>query len=162
MLPDPQSAPDPLEEARRQRRIILGVAGLLAGAVVLGVGMMALVIAFVPGGFVDSSFANQIDEDLVIYVNGEGRAIAGPGATVSNFGLFPSDEAEAAPRYVVQAYTLDFEREGCTAAGGCEDELRHCAVYTWADLFALDWIAPITENVTPGLRFDEVALDACP
>ena len=62
----------------------------------------------------------------------------------------------------MQAYTLDFEREGCTADGGCEDELRHCAVYTWADLFALDWIAPITENVTPGLRFDEVALDACP
>ena len=87
---------------------------------------------------------------------------AGGGATVSNFALFPSEEAEAAPRYVVQAYTLDFERESCTVDGGCEDELRHCAVYTWAELAALDWTAPITANASPGLQFEEVPLDVCP
>ena len=162
MHPDPHRVPDPLEEARRRRRIILVVAGLLTGAIVVGVGMMALVVAFVPGGFVDSSFVNHTDEELLVYVNGEAQAIAGPEATVSNFALFPSDEAEAAPQYVVQAYTLDFEQEGCTVDGGCEDELRHCAVYTWADLSALDWKAPVTANVAAGLRFGDVPLDACP
>ena len=162
MHPDPHRAPDPLEEAHRRRRILLVVAVLVVGAVAVGVGMMALVIAFVPGGFVDSSFVNQTEEDLVIYVNGEAQAVAGGGATVSNFALFPSEEAEAAPRYVVQAYTLDFERESCTVDGGCEDELRHCAVYTWAELAALDWTAPITANASPGLQFEEVPLDVCP
>lgn len=162
MHPDPHRATDPLEEAQRRRRIILVVAALVTGAIAVGVGMMALVVAFVPGGFVDSSFVNETDEDLVIYVNGEAQAVAGGGATVSNFALFPSDEAEAVPRYVVQAYTLDFERETCTVDGGCEDELRHCAVYTWSELAALDWVVPIEANAAEGLRFDDVPLDACP
>ena len=162
MHPDPHRANDPLEEAHRRRRIILVVAALVTGAIAVGVGMMALVVAFVPGGFVDSSFVNETEEDLVIYVNGEAQAVAGGGATVSNFALFPSEAAEAAPRYVVQAYTLDFEQEGCTAGGGCEDELRHCAVYTWAELADLDWKAPITANAAPGLEFGDVPRDTCP
>ena len=162
MFPDANREIDPVEDAERRRRIFILIGVLFVAAIAIGLGMMALVIALVPNDFVDSSFVNETDADVVIYVNGEGQAIAGPGATVSNFALYPRDEIDAAPRYVVHAYTLDFEQESCTGAGGCEDELRHCAVYTWNELFAIDWVASVTDNVAAGQRFGDVALDGCP
>lgn len=153
-------APD--EPAERRRRILIMVAVGIVAAIATGIGMMALVVAVVPNDFVDSSFVNQTEASAVIYVNGEARALAGAGSTVSNFGLFPRDGAQAAPRYAVQAYKLEAEQDRCTSPGDCAGELIYCATYTWGELLARDWMVEVENNVSGGQRFGDVSLNSCP
>ena len=164
MHPDPHRATtDPLEEAHRRRRIILVVAALVTGAIVVGVGMMALVVAFVPGGFVDSSFVNETDEDLVIYVNGEAQAVAGGGATVNNFALFPSEEAEAAARYARAGRTPSTSSGRVAPSTGAARTSSATAPSTPGPSSPrLTGTTPITANAVEGQQFGDVPLHACP
>lgn len=162
MAPEASRERDADEEEDRRRRILIAVVVGIVAAIAIGIGMMALVVAVVPNDFVDSSFVNHTDTSAVIYVNGEAVAVAGVGATVSNFGLFPRDGAEAAPRYIVQAYKLESERDQCTGPSDCAGKLIHCVIYAWDELSALDWMVQVDDNVAGGQRFGEITLDSCP